>query len=142
MATTTPLEIPTWNFTIKQNADWSPTLTWRDDNGVPIDLTNYAMKLAIKAFAGSPVSILMLSSSSSSGSRIVLGGTAGTIQLVFAHADTVSIVPVGLPSPASPFTNGPRTYVLGVYDLQYVDPLGDVGYLVQGNPSLNLAATI
>lgn len=142
MATTTPLDIPTWNFTIKQNADWSPTLIWRDDNGNPIDLTNYAMKLAIKAFAGSPVSIIELDSSSSSGSRIVLGGTAGTIQLVFAHADTRQITPIGLPLPGSPLAGGSRTYALGVYDLQYVDPLGDVGYLVQGNPSLSLAVTI
>lgn len=142
MATTTPLDIPTWNFTIKQNADWSPVLTWRNDNGSPVDLTNYAMKLAIKAYANSPISIIELDSASSSGSRIVLGGTAGTIQLVFAHADTRTITPIGLPLPGSSLTGGGRTYSLGVYDLQYVDPLGDIGYLVQGNPSISLAVTI
>ena len=142
MATTTGSGVAIWNITIKQNSDWSPTITWLDDNGAPVNLTGYSMKLEIKAFAASPISLITLSSSGSSGSRIVLGGTAGTIQLIFAHADTASLSPIGLPIPGSPILGGVQTFALGVYDLQYTDPTGNQEYLVQGTVSLNQAVTV
>jgi hypothetical protein len=141
MALTTTPGVAQWSFSLKQGADWSASMTWNDDSGNPINLTGYSMKLEIRAFASSPIPLLTLSSASSTGSHIVLGGTAGTITLVFAHADTAGLIPIGLPLPSSPLT-GARAYSLGVYDLQFTDPTGNVGYLLEGNVSIDPQVTV
>jgi hypothetical protein len=140
MATTTSSGVAIWNFTLKQGADWAPTWTWLDDNGNPTNLTNYSMQMDIKAFTSSPVVLLSLSSASQSGSRLVLGGTAGTVQMVFARADTAELQPTGLPLPSSSLT-GSRTFALGTYDLQFTDPNGLVGYALQGQVFLETSDT-
>jgi len=142
MATTTNSGVANWSFVIKQGSDWSPTMTWTDDNGAPIDLTGYHMKLTIRAYASSPIALLTLDSADTTGSRIVLGGTAGTIELIFAHADTAALAPSGLPLPGTSLSGGARVYALGVYDLQFTDPAGEVGYLVEGSVSLDPQVTI
>jgi hypothetical protein len=140
MAVTTDSGVPTWNFTIKQSADWSPSLAWTDDNGNPVNLSGCSMKLMIKAYATSSVSLLTLSSSASSGSRIVLGGTTGIYTLVFAHADTAALPVSGAPTP-NLLQSGLPAVALGVYDLQFIDVNGDVGYLFKGNVSIEPSVT-
>jgi hypothetical protein len=141
MATTTNSGVGIFNFVLKQGADWSPVITWNDDNGAPLNLTGYHMKMTIRAFAASPIALLTLDSASSTGSRIVLGGTAGTIELIFTHADTAALAPIGLPLPGSPIFGGARVYALGVYDLQFTDPTGEVGYLLEGSVSIDPQVT-
>lgn len=142
MAVTTPTPVATFNFTLKQGADLTVSMTWLNDAGAPMNLTGYSMKLEIRSYTGSPTALLTLSSANNTGSYIALGGTAGTISLVFAHADTAGLLPVGLPAPGSPIITGPRTYALGVYDLQFTDPTGDIGYLLEGSVSLDAQVTV
>lgn len=141
MAVTATSGVAQWSFTLKQGADWSASMTWSDDNGAPINLTGYSMKLTIRAFINSTVALLTLSSANTTGSHIVLGGTSGTIALIFAHADTATLTPVGLALPGSLLT-GARVYALGVYDLQFTDPTGQVGYLLEGSVSLDPQVTV
>lgn len=140
MAVTTDSGVPIWNFTIKQSADWSPSLAWADDGGNPVNLTDCSMKLMIKAYASSPAAILTLSSAATSGSRIVLGGTTGIYTLVFAHADTAGLPVNGAPVP-NLLQSGLPAVALGVYDLQFIDANGDVGYLFKGNVSIEPSVT-
>jgi hypothetical protein len=141
MSVTTDTGIPIWNYTIKANSDWSPSFVWTGDNGSPTDLTGWSMKMSIKAFATSPTSLLTLSSTATSGSRIVLGGTTGVVTLVFAHADTAGLPITGTPAP-NLLRTGLPAYELGVYDLQYIDANGDIDYLLKGAVSIEPAATI
>ena len=141
MATTTNSGIPIWNFTLKQGADQSFPSLWTDDNGNPVNLTGYLMELTIRAFVGSPVAILTLSSANNSGSYISLGGTTGVFEPIFASADTALLTGVGLPSPGL-LTNGLGIQKLGVYDLKFVPPDGLVGYLYEGTVSLDPRSTV
>lgn len=141
MTVTATSGVAPFNFTIKAGSDLTISMTWNDDSGNPMNLNGYAMKLTIRSFVGSTVSLLTLSSSNNTGSHIALGGTAGTISLIFAHADTATLLPVGLPLPGSPSTGGTRSYALGVYDLQYTDASGNIGYLLEGSVSLDPQVT-
>lgn len=139
-----PSNVPSvglFNFVIKQGSDLSISMTWLDDNGNPINLTGFAMKLVIRSFIGSPVALLTLSSATNTGSYIALGGSAGTITLNFAHADTAGLQSNGIPLPGF-ISSGARVYPLGVYDLQYTDPSGNVGYLLEGSVSLDPQVTV
>lgn len=141
MATTTGSGVANFSFTLKQGADLTISMTWLNDAGAPMNLTGYSMKLEIRSYTGSPTTLLTLSSANNTGSYIALGGTAGTIALIFAHADTAGLLPVGLPVLGSPLT-GARVYSLGVYDLQFTDPTGNVGYLLEGGVSIDPQVTV
>jgi hypothetical protein len=126
---------------IKQGADETISMTWRDDNRAPIDLTNFTMKWTLRPFFGSPIELLTLSSASSTGSRIVLNGTSGIIDMIFARGDTAALTPTGVPRLIA-MSGGGNAYLLGVQDLQFTDPEGDVDYLFEGPFSLDLRSTI
>jgi hypothetical protein len=134
-----PANVPNvgqYSFNLKQGADASIAMTWLGDDGQPIDLTGFSMKMAIKPFINSTVSRLTLSSDDTTGSYIALGGSDGTIALNFASADTASLQANGLLAQGSG-----RVVQLGVYDLQYTDPDGNIGYLLEGSITLNLRVT-
>ncbi|WP_156773698.1 hypothetical protein [Paraburkholderia tropica] len=136
-----PSNVPTvgqFSFTLKQGSDLAISMTWLDDTGAPINLTGYSMKMQIRAFFGSSVALLTLSSSASTGSYIALGGTAGTITLNFAHVDTATLQGNGQPST----TPGARVLPVGVYDLQFTDSAGNVGYLIEGAVSIDRQVTV
>ncbi|WP_168793615.1 hypothetical protein [Paraburkholderia aromaticivorans] len=116
-------------------------MVWADDQGNPIDLTHYSMRLQIRTIGLGPTPLITLDSGSQSGSRIVLGGTSGEIDLVFARADTALISPTGLPLPGTNL-RGPGIFQIGVHDLQYVDPNADIGYLFAGPGYLEPRVTI
>jgi hypothetical protein len=73
----------TTNLTIDQGATWNITFTYKNSNG-SIDLTGYtaALQLRTSYDASSPALSL------SSGSGIVLGGTAGTIAVTASATQT------------------------------------------------------
>ncbi|MDR6389252.1 hypothetical protein [Paraburkholderia phenoliruptrix] len=138
MAITTNSGVGSFSFTIKQGGDFSLSLTWLDDNGAPMNLTGYSMAMSIARGVGL-TPMLTVSSAASTGSRIVLGGTAGTIDVIIADADTSSLTSTGLPSLPT-LTNYP-VFRLGLYDLKYTDPSGNVGYLLEGIVSLDPRTT-
>lgn len=129
-----------FSFVIKQGADWPITMTWLNDAGAPLDLSNYSMSMSICPSPGA-TPLLTINSTATSGSRIILGGTAGTIELFFAHADTAAFVASGLPLP-SPLPDAPLMYRLGSQDLKYVDPSGLVDYLFEGSVFLAPRSTV
>lgn len=134
--------VASFNFAVKQGADLTISMTWLNDAGAAMNLTGYAMELTIRSFVTSPVSLLTMSSAASTGSYIALGGTAGTIDLIFNHVDTGAFVANGLPQPSNPIIGGLRAYPLGVYDLQFTDPSGNIGYLLEGTVSLDPRVTV
>jgi hypothetical protein len=46
-----------FSFVVKQGSDLSISMTWLDNNGNPINLTGFSMKMVIRAFLGSPVGL-------------------------------------------------------------------------------------
>jgi hypothetical protein len=136
MAVTTGSGVAAFNFSLKQGSDTSISVIWWDDNGQPMDLTDYSMLLQIRAFQSSPIVLLSLSSANDAGSYIALSGQAGTIDLIFAHADTAALMTNGQPS-FTPMQQGLRVGQVGFYDLQFTDPTGDIGYLFEGTVSLD-----
>lgn len=134
--------VGSFNYCIKQGSDLTISMTWLNDAGAPMNLTGYSMELTIRAFVNSPVSLLTMSSAESTGSYIALGGTEATIDLIFNHADTRAFVANGLPQPSNPVGGGLRVYPLGVYDLQFTDPTGNIGYLLEGTVSLDPQVTV
>jgi hypothetical protein len=141
MATTTPQPVPILNFTLKAGEDESFPSLWTDDNGAPMNLTGYLMEMTIRAFPESPIALLTLSSTNSTGSYIVLSGTTGTFELIFAGADTASLVATGLPLPG-PRAGGLGIRKVGIYDLKFVPPGGKVGYLFEGTINLDPRSTV
>ena len=139
MAITTNSGVGSYSFTIKQGANFSLSMTWLDDSGNPMNLTGYSMALSIARGVGL-TPLLTVSSAASTGSRIVLGGTAGTIDIEFDDADTALLFSSGLP-PLPTLTNYP-VFKLGLYDLKYTDPSGNVGYLLEGIVSLDPRTTV
>lgn len=137
MATTTNSGVAQFNFALKQGSDFQIPMTWLMDDGVtPMNLTGYSMLLQIRAFQSSSIVLLSLSSENTSGSYIALGGTAGTITLIFAHADTAVLMPNGSPS-SNVLSSALKVGQVGVYDLQFTDPSGNIGYLIEGSVSLD-----
>lgn len=130
MVASAGVTVPPFSLILKQGADFDFTFTWLDDNGVPMDLTGFAMRLSIVPSAGSAAT-LTLDSASTTGSRIALGGVLGAITFYFAHADTATLAQVSFPAPS--ISQGLQGVLpLGYQDLKYTDPSGNVGYLFQG----------
>lgn len=121
-----------FSFTIKQGSDLTISCLWKDDNGNPMNLTDYQMVLPIRAYIGSPIALLTLSSAQSSGSHISLGGTAGTFDLIFANADTSVLSANGLPLPQTGASSGFKVFQLGFTNLKYTDPTGKTNFLFEG----------
>ncbi|HEX7911810.1 MAG TPA: hypothetical protein VF534_27465 [Paraburkholderia sp.] len=136
---TAPSGVGQFSFCLKQNSDTTLACAWTN-NGAPVDLTGYQMALTIRAFVNSPIALLSLTSSTQSGSRIVIGGNTGLFSIVFAHADTVGLVANGLAT-SNPLTGGLPISQLGVYDLQTIDPSGNIGYPFEGQISLDPRVT-
>ena len=67
----------TKNLTFEQHADFKLRLVWLDKNRKPVNLTGYAAKLQVRAFAGSPV---LLDANTTNG-FITLGTVNGVIEI-------------------------------------------------------------
>ena len=108
------------NIEIDQGTDFQTTLTWKDENGALIDLTNYSAKLQIRdkrGETGTPVLEL------TDGSGITLGGVNGTIVIDINNAQN---------------DFGGKSYV---YDLEMTDGSGKITRLVEGTITSKLEVT-
>lgn len=74
----------TTNLIIDQGATWEITFTYKNSNGTPINLTGYTAALQLRTSYDASSASLSLSS----GSGIVLGGTAGTIAVTATATQT------------------------------------------------------
>ena len=101
-----------YDIVADQGATFSRVITWKDSDGVPIDLNGYSARMQLRSqidSAGAAVFEL-----TTENGRISLGGTAGTITLSAAATATAAV-------PAD-------TYV---YDLELVEG-ATVTRLIQG----------
>jgi hypothetical protein len=110
----------TYDILIEQGATYSQVITYKD-NGVAVNLTGYTARMQVRATLESASTLVELTTENS---RIALGGTAGTITLTIAAADTAAL------------TSG-----RGVYDLELVSGSGIVTRLLQGAVTISRNVT-
>lgn len=78
---------------IEQGAGFIVNLLWREKaTGTPIDITGYSARMKIVFDQGETSEELVLELTTGNG-RIVLGGTAGTIDLFVTATDTTALDP-------------------------------------------------
>lgn len=103
----------TYNIICDQGATFTRTITWKDSNGSPVNLTGYTARMSLRSTIDSSVEVLSLTTANS---RITLGGVAGTITLN-VDATTTAALAAG-------------QYV---YDLEAVSGGGTVTRIVMGS---------
>ena len=109
-----------YDITIYQGATFQRILTWKDEAGDPVDITNYTASMMARTSVDSDTPFLTLSTS---GSGITLGDAAGTITLSLSANDSAALTENG------------------VYDLELTDASGNVTRLLQGNLLVNKEVT-
>jgi len=100
-----------YNVTIDQGSDWYLTVTYKNPNGTPINLTGYTAALQLRSLPESPTAVLSLST----GSGITITGATGVVD-IHATATQTRAIDEG-------------TYY---YDLEITSPATIVTRLVQG----------
>jgi hypothetical protein len=110
-----------YDIIIDKGSTWQRTLTIKDSDGIPVDLTDYYAELDIRITEFSEETAIQLDSNSSS---IVLGGTSGTISLIIEPTDTSAF-----------------TIPAGKHDLKLVSPLGISEFILYGNVRINQTVT-
>lgn len=119
-----------WDITIEQGASFNETLTYTDPTGALINLTGCSAHMQVRATFGSPTPLLDLSTAAGG---IVLGGAAGTIQVIITQLQTSGIVTTGL--------DGPPSQKQAVHDLFLTWPDGHVDRLWEGTASITAPVT-
>jgi hypothetical protein len=101
------------NFTIYQGATFRRRLRWLNPDKTPIDLTGCTARMQVREEVESTAVLLELTTENG---RIVLGGTAGTVEF-----------------DVDPVTTAGITWSGGAWDLEIVHPGGEVTRLAQGS---------
>jgi len=112
------------NLVIEQGATFEFNISWmQSDETTPVDITGFTARMHIRGDIDESATLLELTTENS---RIVLGGTAGTVQLLITATDTAALA----------FTEG-------VYDLELVDTggTGDVTRLTYGGVEVRFEVT-
>ena len=105
-----------YDLKIEKGATFQLTLTWKDEDGDPIDLTGFTARMQVRDRVDAEETLVELTTANG---RIALGGAAGTIALLIEAAVTE-----GLPGKA------------GFYDLELVSAGGIVTRLLEGKAAL------
>ena len=108
------------DFLMPKGSTFSRTLTWKI-SGSAVNLTNYTARMQARASVTSATVVLDLTTANS---KIVLGGTAGTITITVSAADTAAITQQSL-----------------AYDLELVSAGGVVTRLIEGQIVLSPEVT-
>jgi len=107
---------------IEQGATFRKLLTYKAGTpAVAVNLTGCTARMQIRSAITSPTVLVNLTTENGG---IVLGGTAGTIELIITDTATAAI-----------------TWTTGVYDLEIVFPSGDVRRLVYGTVTVSPEVT-
>lgn len=100
-------------LTLLQGETYRKTLTWKVGKpALPVDLTGCSARMQVRSTVDSPVVLLALSTDDG---RIVLGGPAGTVQLLLSATETAALA-----------------WRQAVYDIEIEWPDGTVRRLAQG----------
>jgi hypothetical protein len=109
----------TKNLIIEQKATFKKRLVYRDKLKKPINLTGFSARMQIRDTAGA-----LLNDLSTDNGKIVLGGTAGTIDITVSASDT-SVM----------------TFASALYDLKLIAADGTQMRLMQGKVTLSPGQT-
>jgi hypothetical protein len=82
-----------WDITIEQGASFNETLTYTDPTGALINLTGCTAHMQVRAAFGASPALVDLTTGNGG---IVLGGPAGTIQVIMTSTQTAGISIAGL----------------------------------------------
>jgi tRNA threonylcarbamoyladenosine modification (KEOPS) complex Pcc1 subunit len=110
----------TYDILIEQGATFSQVITYKE-SGVAVNLTGYTARMQVRSTLESATTVVELTTANG---RIALGGSAGTITLTIAAADTAGL-----------------TAGRGVYDLELVSGSGIVTRLLQGVATISRNVT-
>ena len=101
-----------YNIQIRDNETFSLALTYKDSNGIVIDLTGYTARMQVRDKAGGTI----LLDTDTAPSSAVITGSEGRIDVTYAFAHVNAI-----------------TAHRGVYDLALTAPGGVVDVLLEGS---------
>ena len=103
---------------IDQGSDFAITVTWRTgDPPTLVDLTGCTAEAQIREYLESPDTLIELSTANGG---IVLGGTAGTVEIIITHDQTEAV-----------------EWVDGVYDLEVTFANGSKKRLLSGTVTIS-----
>lgn len=111
----------TYDFYIEQGATFTKTVTWKDSNGSPINLTGYTARMQFRPSVNSST---VLASATTENGKIVLGGGDGTIAITFSATDTAAF-----------------GFISAVYDLELASSGGFVTRLLEGGVEVSKEVT-
>lgn len=106
---------------IKQGATWDFHVVWKDDKGVPVDMTGCEARMQFRHRHRSETAVLNMTTEDNS---IQIDVETGTIK---AEVDAVTTAGIGVDS--------------GVFDLKIHHPAGRVDRILQGEWILSLGVT-
>ncbi len=75
-----------YNFAVKQGADYRLTVTWKNPDGTPVNLTGRTAKMQLRVQPASDALLTL-----TSGAGLTLGGTAGTVGIVITAAQGLTL---------------------------------------------------
>jgi LEA14-like dessication related protein len=103
----------TYNITCQQGATLKRTITWRNPNKTPINVTGYTARMHVRSTVDASTTALELTTENS---RITLGGALGTVTLNVNATTTANLTPA-----------------IYVYDLELISGGGEVNRVIEGN---------
>ena len=106
---------------IEQGATFKQGFEYVNAAGFPISIVGWDARMQIRQTKQDPLFILELTVSNG---RISLGGLAGTIDLTIPSSVTAAL-----------------NFTQAVYDLELIDPIGDVIRLIEGKVILSYEVT-
>jgi hypothetical protein len=124
-------------FIITQGDSWVQQLVLQNDDGSLMNLTGCQVHMQVRAFPGSPVVLLDLSTALGS---ITLNGAAAQINWNVPGSQTATFQPSPGVSPLSQMN--PGTAPWGYYDLRIEFPNGQILSVLSGQILLQLGITI
>lgn len=124
-------------FILVQGADWNQQLILQNDDGSLMNLTGCQVHMQVRAFPGSPVVLLDLSTAAGS---ITLNGPAAQINWDVPGSQTATFQPQPGVTPLSQMN--PGTTPFGYYDLRVEFPSGQIVSYLSGQILLQLGITV
>lgn len=109
------------NLVIEQGATFDPVFTWKDQNGLPINLTGFTARMQIRETVDS---VAVLHELTTENGGLTLGGSAGTITVQISATDTAAF-----------------DFEQAVYDLEVEAANGGVTRLLRGFATLSKEVT-
>jgi len=123
-----PVVANQYNIVVEQGATFKLTITYKDSEGDPIDLTNIDARMEIRQEYASASALVTIDSSeggTANLSGIALGGAAGTIVIIISEDETKELT--------APSTN--------VYDLELISQDGAITRLIEGKATVSPGVT-